>query len=74
VKHFFWFSEEPHSEEALDSYVKSEKADVAHHHAAWARVTGKGIMFYAKRAEDKATPSGMILLVREQTGTQRYNH
>ncbi|KAK5947128.1 hypothetical protein PMZ80_001275 [Knufia obscura] len=62
VKHFFWFSEEPLTQGAVDSYVKSEKADVAHHNAAWAQETGKGVMFFAKRAEDKATPSGMILL------------
>lgn len=47
----------------MDSYVKNEKAE-AHHNAAWAQETGKGVLFYAKRAEDKATPSGMILLVR----------
>lgn len=63
VKHFFWFSDEPLSQEAVDAYVKNEKVELAHHNAAWAQETGKGVLFYAKRAEDKATPSGMILLV-----------
>lgn len=64
VKHFFWFSEEPLSQEGVDAYVKNEKAETAHHNAAWAQETGRGVLFYAKRAEDKATPSGLILLVR----------
>ena len=67
VKHYFWFSDEPLAQEALDSYVKTEKADVAHHNAAWARETGKGALFFAKRAEDKTAPSGIILLVRDPT-------
>lgn len=62
VKHYFWFSEEPVSKEALESYVKGEKADVAHTNAAWAQETGKGVLFFAKRAEDKANPTGVILL------------
>lgn len=63
VKHFFWFSEEPLTQESVDAYVKSEKAEVAHPNAAWAQETGKGVLFFAKRAEDKNTPSGIILLV-----------
>jgi len=70
VKHFFWLSDEPVSRDALDSYVKSEKAEVAHDHAAWARETGKGLMFFSKRAEDKATPSGIIILVRGYINVQ----
>lgn len=64
VKHFFWFSEEPLSQEGVDAYIKTEKTEIAHHNAAWAQETGKGCLFYSKRAEDKATPSGIILLVR----------
>lgn len=72
VKHFFWFSEEPLNKETLDAYVKSEKADVAHHHAAWAQETGKGVLFYAKRAEDKNAPAGLIVLVRPYYETTTY--
>ncbi|RMZ88820.1 hypothetical protein DV736_g3949, partial [Chaetothyriales sp. CBS 134916] len=62
-KHFFWFSDEPVASESLNTFVRSEKADSpAHQHAAWARETGKGVLFHSKRAEDKAHPSGVILL------------
>jgi len=61
-KHFFWFSDEPSTAESLATYVRSDKHETATH-AAWARETGKGLLFYAKRAEDKATPTGLILLV-----------
>jgi Pleckstrin homology domain len=63
VKHHFWFSDEPLKSEHLASYVRDEKANVAHPNAAWAQETGKGVLFFAKRAEDKATPSGLILMV-----------
>lgn len=63
VKNFFWFSDEPLSQEGVDAYIKSEKGELAHHNAAWAQETGRGVLFYAKRAEDKATPSGIILVV-----------
>ncbi|OQU96657.1 Pleckstrin -like domain-containing protein isoform 1 [Cladophialophora immunda] len=42
--------------------MRSEKADTKHSDAAWARETGKGLLFYSKRAEDKATPAGIINL------------
>jgi hypothetical protein len=42
---------------------EKEKADAKHSSAAWARETGKGLLFYAKRAEDKAAPAGIINLV-----------
>lgn len=32
--------------------------------AAWASQTGKGLLFFTKRAEDKATPAGIFNLVR----------
>ncbi|RMZ82721.1 hypothetical protein DV738_g1521, partial [Chaetothyriales sp. CBS 135597] len=62
-KHFFWFSDEPVASDSLDTFVRNEKADSpAHQHAAWARETGKGVLFHSKRAEDKAHPSGVIPL------------
>lgn len=42
-----------------------EKGKAAHEHSAWAQETGKGVLFYTKRAEDKATPTGLILLVSD---------
>jgi Pleckstrin homology domain len=47
----------------LDSYLRTEKAEIAHPNAAWAHETGKGLLFFAKRAEDKAAPSGIMNLV-----------
>jgi hypothetical protein len=60
-KHFFWFSEEPLTTDALNVYSRSEKA--SHAHKAWARESGKGLLFHSKRAEDKAHPAGIIALV-----------
>ncbi|KAK5096371.1 hypothetical protein LTS08_007627 [Lithohypha guttulata] len=70
VKHFFWFSEEPITQQGLDTYIKNEKADVAHHNAAWAQETGKGVLFYTKRSEDKATPTGLILIAEASAITK----
>ncbi|KAK5021543.1 hypothetical protein LTS07_010950 [Exophiala sideris] len=61
-KHYFWFSEEPLTAESLSTVLKSEKDDMKHYSAAWARETGKGLLFFSKRAEDKATPAGIINL------------
>jgi hypothetical protein len=47
----------------LTNFLRSEKADTKHSDAAWARETGKGLLFYSKRVEDKATPAGIINLV-----------
>jgi hypothetical protein len=63
TKHFFWLSEEPSTADALTNFLRTEKADTKHADAAWARETGKGLLFYTKRAEDKATPAGIINLV-----------
>ncbi|EXJ86039.1 hypothetical protein A1O1_06408 [Capronia coronata CBS 617.96] len=62
TKHYFWFSEEPSSTESLATFLRSEKADAKHSTAAWARETGKGLLFFAKRVEDKPTPVGIINL------------
>ena len=65
TKHFFWFSEEASTTESLATFLRQEKekADTKHSSAAWARESGKGLLFYAKRAEDKAAPAGIINLV-----------
>jgi Pleckstrin homology domain len=62
-KRFFWFSDDALKTDTLDSYLRTEKADIAHPNAAWAHETGKGLLFFAKRAEDRAAPSGILNLV-----------
>ena len=62
-KRFFWFSDEAFKPDTLDSYLRAEKADIAHANAAWAHETGKGLLFFAKRAEDKTAPTGILNLV-----------
>ncbi|EXJ58852.1 hypothetical protein A1O7_06282 [Cladophialophora yegresii CBS 114405] len=62
TKHYFWLQEEPSTAESLTNFLRSEKADTKHSDAAWARETGNGLLFYSKRAEDKATPAGIINL------------
>lgn len=63
TKHHFWFGQDAIPVEKLSTYLKNEKAtDVAHHVAAWATETGKGLFFYSKES-DKSTPHGAIQLV-----------
>ncbi|KAK5464985.1 hypothetical protein LTS15_001548 [Exophiala xenobiotica] len=62
TKHFFWFSEEPLTAESLSTFLRSDKDDAKHASASWARETGKGLLFFSKRAEDKAHPAGVINL------------
>ena len=66
-KHHFWFGNEAVKPESLTSYIHSTKSELVHHNASWAQETGKGILFYSKREEDKATPAGMIMLVSDIT-------
>lgn len=53
-RYFFYFSEE-----AVECKHLSH---VPHTTVAWANQTGKGLLFYAKRAEDKTTPAGVYNL------------
>ena len=62
-KKFFWFSDEPLEHKHLTTYLGNEKSDLAHRNAAHATQTGKGLLFFAKRAEDKNHPSGILNLV-----------
>lgn len=62
-KRFFWIGNEAVPASSLKSYLDSEKADPGHHNAAWSNQTGKGLLYYTKRSEDKATPAGVICLV-----------
>ncbi|KIW38033.1 uncharacterized protein PV06_10009 [Exophiala oligosperma] len=70
TKHFFWFSEEPSTPESLATFLRSEKVDAKHASASWARETGKGLLFFSKRAEDKASPVGIINLADASTVTK----
>ncbi|KAF2686558.1 hypothetical protein K458DRAFT_402164 [Lentithecium fluviatile CBS 122367] len=62
-KKYFWFGEEaavPTS--SLTHYLRGEKAEVANPTAAWSSVTGKGLVFFAKHADQKETPAGVLNL------------
>lgn len=48
---------------SLSHYLRGEKAEVAHPTAAWSSVTGKGLLFFVKHADEKATPAGVLNLV-----------
>lgn len=61
-KKFFWFSDESIEPKHLAEYLRTEKPDT-HHNVAHASQTGKGILFFAKRAEDKNHPAGILNLV-----------
>ncbi|OAX79490.1 hypothetical protein ACJ72_06191 [Emergomyces africanus] len=74
-KRFFWFSDDAVEVKQLTAYFQNEKLSVAHATAAWASQTGKGLLFFAKRAEDKAAPTGIINLanisdVTKETGNE----
>jgi hypothetical protein len=63
AKRFFYFNEEAVESKQLSVFHQNEKAAVANPTAAWASQTGKGLLFFTKRAEDKATPAGIFNLV-----------
>ncbi|KAL2063476.1 hypothetical protein VTL71DRAFT_5281 [Oculimacula yallundae] len=62
-KKFFFFGTEPVEHKKLSSYLRGEKAqDTANKNAAWASHTGKGLLFFTKKANEKATPAGIFNL------------
>ncbi|KAJ9648013.1 hypothetical protein H2199_001790 [Coniosporium tulheliwenetii] len=61
-KKYFWFGDEAVSAQNLSSYLRGEKAEVAHPTAAWSSQTGKGLLYFAKHPTDKATPAGVLNL------------
>jgi hypothetical protein len=61
-KKFFWFGAEPVDVKALASFKADKAVDTAHHVAAWAAETGKGLLFYSEKS-DKGVPHGAIQLV-----------
>ncbi|KAL9585864.1 MAG: hypothetical protein Q9212_001266 [Teloschistes hypoglaucus] len=70
-KKFFWFGDEPVEHKYLSDYLRGEKAtDIARPNAAHATQTGNGLLFFAKRAEDKPQPQGIINLADIQDVTK----
>ncbi|KAL6718014.1 hypothetical protein ACLMJK_004099 [Lecanora helva] len=62
-KKYFWFSDAPLEHKHLSAYLGNEKSkDIGHANAAHAQQTGKGLLFFAKRAEDKEHPQGIFNL------------
>lgn len=62
-KKFFYLQDEPITTDNLQTYLKKDKSSAAHGNVAFANQTGKGLFFYAKNADHKAHPSGIIRLV-----------
>jgi hypothetical protein len=65
-KKYFWFGEEPVSAQSLSAYLRGEKPEVAQPTVAWSTQTGKGLLYFVKHADQKATPAGVLNLVRLQ--------
>jgi hypothetical protein len=63
-KRFFYFSDDAVESKNLTVFHQNEKPATANPTAAWASQSGKGLLFFTKRAEDKATPAGIFNLVR----------
>lgn len=61
AKRYFYFSEDAVEPKQLTAFNASEKS-AGHATSAWACQTGKGLLFFTKRAEDKATPAGIFNL------------
>ncbi|KAI9766068.1 MAG: hypothetical protein M1840_006775 [Geoglossum simile] len=61
-KKYFWFGKEPVKTDDLHSYLRGEKPDIAHPVAAWSHQTGEGLLYFAKSADQKEKPSGVINL------------
>ncbi|KAF2639801.1 hypothetical protein P280DRAFT_490946 [Massarina eburnea CBS 473.64] len=62
-KKHFWLGEEaavPSSN--LSTYLRGEKAEIAHPTAAWASVTAKGLLLFVKNADQKEHPAGVLNL------------
>ncbi|KAF1989402.1 hypothetical protein K402DRAFT_418678 [Aulographum hederae CBS 113979] len=62
-KLYFWLGEEAAvPTQDLSHYLRGEKPAVSHPTAAWSSVTGKGLLYYAKHADQKSSPAGVICL------------
>lgn len=47
---------------SLSHYLRGEKAEIAQPTAAWSSQTGKGLLYFVKHADEKATPAGVLNL------------
>lgn len=62
-KKFFWFGTEPVESKALQSYLRGEKLqEVANKNVAWSSSTGEGLLYFSKKASEKASPAGIFNL------------
>ncbi|PBP22446.1 immunogenic protein [Diplocarpon rosae] len=62
-KKFFYFGSEPVESKTLSSYLRGEKSqETANKNVAWASHTGKGLLFFTKKASEKGSPDGIINL------------
>lgn len=62
-KKFFWLGDQSIESHHLSDYLRIEKPEIAHQNVAHATQTGRGLLFFAKRAEDKSNPAGILNLV-----------
>lgn len=70
-KKFFWFGTEPVEHKSLTSYLRGEKQqELANKNAAWSSHTGKGLLYFSKKATEKASPAGIINLAEVSDLTQ----
>ncbi|KAF1817360.1 hypothetical protein P152DRAFT_16569 [Eremomyces bilateralis CBS 781.70] len=74
-KKYFWLgTEEAVSTQSLASYLRGEEPKISQPTAAWASQTGKGLLFFSKTAELKATPAHVFNLAEitdlEKSGIQ----
>lgn len=56
-KKFFWFGSEAVDPKKVPALLKD------HTLAAWASETGKGLLFFSEKGQDKAAPTSAIPLV-----------
>ncbi|KAK2625547.1 hypothetical protein QTJ16_004859 [Diplocarpon rosae] len=62
-KKFFFFGSDPVEPKTLSSYLRGEKSqETANKNVAWASHTGKGLLFFTKKASEKGSPDGIINL------------
>lgn len=64
-KKFFWFGSEAVDPKKVPALLKD------HHLAAWASETGKGLLFFSEKGQDKAAPTSAIALVSTSTTLAR---
>jgi len=64
-KKFFWFGTDAVEVKGISAFKADKSPEVAHAIAAWAAETGKGLLFFTEKSEDKSVPHGAVLLVRQ---------